>query len=837
LFSDIERATAGLKMSLTAVPGNIEAMFELQLVRQDVLAISKIFPQPMKVGTLLLLAVVSMIHAAPARQEEMGEPPQTHRRQTDFSDGWRFHQGVVHEGQPESVTFNDAEWERLRLPHSPRLAPPHPDPMRPSYPNLQWEGVSWYRKTFKADQNLARRKVFIEFEAANKVADVWFNEVHLKTHEGGYLPFWVDLTKNLRFGESNNVVAVRVDNTQTPTVPIALKDWFNYGGLYRGVWFHVMDRLHVTDSIDANKVAGGGIFVTFPRVDSDRAELQIQTDVENEYDTDVECTLRSTLRDQEGQVVGSTSNCTRIEPGRGHQFMQQMTVTKPCLWHPEHPHLYTLESSVYDGITPSDVVQTRIGIRHFRFTQESGFEINGQRLIFRGVNRLQNYPYLGYAAPDSAQRRDAILLRDAGFDFVRTAQYPHSTAFMDACDELGLMVMDEIPGVHEHETFQDPEFQRISFQNMRDLIRRDRNHASVILWELSLAETQFDMTYAEKAVALGHAEYPGDQCYVAGWLSSFGWSKYTWTRDVYDVYFRNPDHWPSAWEYDGDSPFLISAYGHWRYGGLNSSSDVRRQDGERAMLQQVRNHQESHNRNRSLPFVAGDALFCASDYAEWPSGILDDFRIPKYSYYFHQSQRDPDVVLSGIDSGPMVFIANEWTESSPRIVTVFSNCEKVRLYVNGQLKATGTPDSGKDTEYLAHPPYTFTNMAWEAGELKAVGLIDGAVAATHLRRTPQAPAGLRIRLDTRGCDWSRGAGRNLVFAFAEIIDANDTVVPDAGGEAEFDVSPPAWLVSPPRVPVEAGIASALIRVSADGDRIIVRASSGEFEAQTSLRIP
>lgn len=324
-----------------------------------------------------------------------------------------------------------------------------------------------------------------------------------------------------------------------------------------------------------------------------------------------------------------------------------------------------------------DDYQTRIGIRRIQFDHK-GLTINGERFIFMGTNRVQDYPYVAWAFPNSAQRRDAIYLKEAGFQYVRSSHNPQDPSYLDACDELGILVMDCIPGF---QFIGGAQFQEYSFQNMREMIRRDRNHPSVILWELSLNETEYDSNFAQKAMRIGHEEYPGDQFFVAGWKFPY----------IYDVFIQASQH--GARDYSNKTPLVISEYGHWDFGGGNSTSDVNLKDGEFAMLVQARNHRESLNLNRGLSFLCGDGLWVGIDFQCYPSGVMDYFRIPKFSYYFFQSQRDPNLIFKGIDSGPMVFIANYWTEKSPRTITVYSNCELVSLFLNDQFLTSQSPEN------------------------------------------------------------------------------------------------------------------------------------------------
>ncbi len=728
------------------------------------------------------------------------------RQKLNFNADWKFYRGELRIDEVIKMTYDDSDWENIHLPHAPKMTP-----FRHPWPIPDNQGVNWYWKKFELSKNYEGKKIFLEFEGADQVAEVWINGEKLITHSGSFTPFLIDVTDYVYFGQSTNLVCMRVANKRNPDIPV-YGSWISYGGLYRDVYLHIMDRLHITDPIYANKVAGGGIFVTYPLVSDSLAETKIQTHILNEYGTAKECRLISSMLDANNKKIGSAESVQTINGGTDHTFNQTIKINHPKLWYPDNPHLYTLVSEIYDAAQLVDIQTTRIGIKRIDFSAKNGFSINGKRLVFMGTNRVQDYPYIAWAFPNAAQRRDAIHLKEAGFQYVRLSHNLQDPSFLDACDELGILVMACIPGF---QFIGDQKFREHSFQDMRDLIRRDRNHPSVILWELSLNETEFDSAFAIRAMQIGHEEFPGDQCFVAGW-------KY---EDIYDVYIRATQH--GARQYAGNAPLVISEYGHWDYGGGNSTSDVDRKDGEQAMLIQAKNHQESLNANRALPFLCGDGLWVGIDFQTYPSGIIDYFRLPKFSYYFYQSQRDPYLKIDGIDSGPMIFIANYWTENSPRDVKVFSNCDSVRLLLNGEMVAIQTPDGDDISDHLLHPPFTFKNVSWRQGELRAIGFLDGKEVAQFIRRTPQKAQAIQLRFEINY--QPKADGEDLFFVYANIVDQNGTIVPSFSGWIDFKVEGAAKLVSPNRVQAEAGIASAIIRVSQQPKKITVKAMNPELK--------
>jgi beta-galactosidase len=729
-------------------------------------------------------------------------------RKLNFNGGWKFYRGEVDSTRVIEASFSDSGWTGVHLPHAAGITPlDHP------WPLPETRGINWYRKEFQLAETYRGNKIMLEFEGADQVAEVWLNGKKLIRHQGSFTPFVLDITDYVVWGKTLNLIVVRVNNLPDRNIPV-YGNWISYGGLYRDVYLHICNPLHITNASFADRVAGGGLFITYPLVSDSLAEIKIQTQIKNEYLTIVKsCLLKSTVLDKNGQRAGSVETVQTVASGCDCTFTQTIKIKNPQLWHPDHPYLYTLVSEVFQNGQPADRQNTRIGIRQIGFDPVNGFSINGKRLKFMGTNRVQDYPYVAWAFPNTAQRRDAIHLREAGFQYVRLSHNLQDPSFLEACDELGLLVMACIPGF---QFIGGPEFRENSFGDMRKLIRRDRNHPAIILWELSLNETDYDSAFAQRAMQIGHEEFPGDQCFVSGWKFD----------QIYDVYIRATQH--GARNYLPGAPLVISEYGHWDYGEGHSSSDVNRRDGEQAMLIQAHNHQESLNKNRALPFLCGDGLWVGIDFQIFPSGVIDYFRLPKFSYYFYQSQRDPYLLFENINSGPMVFIANYWDDDSPRDVRVFSNCDSVQLWLNGKRLAGQTPDQDSLSNYLLHPPFTFKNLPWQAGELKAVGFLAGKPAGQHIRRTPGEIKSIELEFEFKQPPCADG--EELFFAYARIVDQDGTTVPTAARMVQFDVQGPAKLLSPEKIKTEAGIAAALLQVGTQAGEITLQASSADLPA-------
>lgn len=726
------------------------------------------------------------------------------RRVSRLDTGWKFILDDL--AGAESPGLNDAVWQSATLPHSARIESLVMGP--PGTPGAQWQGICWYRRTLRLEVPAASRTVLLRFEGAMNVADVWLDGERIGGHMGGYLPFVLDVTGRVVPGK-DHLLAVRLDNRDnaiTGPKPLAQLDFNIYHGLYRPVSLTVKDRLHITDPLLTERPASGGILVTYPSVSLHAATVRVQVHVQNQHPEPRAFRARISLHAPNGSLVASAlSPIVTLVAGGDLDLTQELEVKQPRLWSPATPNLHRLDCEILVGEEVVDAETLRIGIRRIAIDRE-GLRINGERMFLRGANRHQEYPYIGYALPDAAQHRDARKIKAAGFDYVRLSHYAHAPAFMDACDELGLVVMDCIPGWQYFNP--DPAFAQLQYRNCRDLIRRDRNHPCVILWEVSLNETAMPPEFVSRTHAIAHEEYPGDQCFTAGWVHG------------YDVFIDARQH--GGCRHETAQACVVSEYGDWEYyamnAGLNqdvwqdlslaeSNSRQLRWQGERALLQQAANFQEAHNDNLATVAFA-DGLWVMYDYNRGyapdteSSGCMDIFRLPKFSYYFFRSQR-------AASFGPMVFIASLWTPASTPVVRVFSNCDEVSLLLDGRLLARQGPDRDRMSTRLASPPFTFETGGYRPGTLEAVGYVAGRRAAHHVVRSPGTIDHLTLDLDLSGVPRDRKR-KDTIFCYASFKDARGTVVPDAWENVAFGVTGGATLAGANPSSSDAGIAGILV---------------------------
>ncbi|HSJ11423.1 MAG TPA: glycoside hydrolase family 2 TIM barrel-domain containing protein [Gillisia sp.] len=708
-----------------------------------------------------------------------------------------------------------SKWEKVNLPHTVKI--------EPLVVNNQWQGSSIYRKSFNVGAPDGK-KWFFHFEGVMQEARVSINGTEVLIHKGGYLPFTVDATPHL-IPKSENRIKVEVINKNDKTIPPgkSLKDLdFNlYGGIYRNVYLIKTNEIYITDPVHADVVNGGGILIHFKDPTQDEAKGSISTHIQNDSQKDREIRLKISLEDKNGESVNMRSSKYKIPAGEHLTITEEIIIEEPLLWSPSQPNLYTVKVEVMDGRKVIDRKEIRTGIRSLQLTG-TGLNLNGEKIFLNGTNRHQEYPYIGYALSNEAQYRDAYKIKEAGFNFVRLSHYPHATAFLEACDELGLMVMNAIPG---WQFYEDGEFAENAIKDIRDMARRDRNHPSVVFWENSLNESEMPEEFMLRANEVLKAELPYENTYTAGWID----------HPSYDLFIPARQHAqpPLYWStYDSlNRPILIAEYGDWEYYAQNAGfnqkafSDLKEEErtsrqlrgaGEARLLQQALNYQEAFNSNLKGAQTIGHANWLMFDYNRGyandleASGISDIFRLPKFSYYFYKSQKPPK---EDQFSAPMVFIANYWTPQSTTSIRIFSNTEEIALYLNDELIERKRSDLNEISDSLAYPPFTFELETFQEGELLAVGFINGREVASHSVKTPGKAVKIELEADLSGKNINT-AGPDMIFVYAKIVDENGTLVPTANNLVEFrlDGDPKnARIIGGTIIKAEAGIATILLR--------------------------
>lgn len=764
--------------------------------------------------------------------------------------GWRFLKGAA--DGAERPDFDDRAWTTVSLPDGLELLPTEASGC------VNYQGEAWYRKRFTPDAAWQGRQLFLHFEGIMGQSRVWINGQLVKEHFGGYLPVIADVTPWLKWGEEN-VIAVWTDNRDNPAYPPgklqADLDFTYCGGIYRDCWLVVHDRVFITDPNYEDEAAGGGLFVSFGEVSEASAQVRMDVHVRNLSERAFSGRVVCELYDREGRAVASTERRLSVGRGKARQVSGTVTVEQPRLWTPDSPYLYNLHVYVKDKEGHMvDGYRRRVGIRSIEFRGQDGFWLNGkpypEPLI--GANRHQDFAVIGNALSNSLHWRDAKKLRDAGLRVIRNAHYPQDPAFMDACDELGLFVIVNTPGWQFWN--DEPQFAQRVYSDIRNMVRRDRNHPSVWLWEPILNETWYPADFAGRVAEIIREEYPYPYCYAGCDATARG-------HEYFPVHFTHPlNGGGGAYGTKNLNPDITYFTREWGdnvddWFSHNSPSRVNRAWGEVPMLVQAQGYAcfdypgfTSYDvLYRTSRQHVGGCLWHSFDHQRgyhpdpFYGGIMDAFRQPKLSYYMFTSQRparvNPDLKA---DSGPMVYIAHSMTPFSPKDVTVYSNCDEVRLTFckDGKTQVYHKP---KAAEGMPSPVITFKDVfdvmqdkaLARAGHHKesyllAEGLIDGKVVATHQVFPARRPTRLLLWADDEGVPL-QADGSDMVVVVAAIADDQGNIKRLNNYEVRFEVEGPATLVANEETftnpsPVRWGTAPVLVRSTLTPGDIKVRAS-------------
>ncbi|MEY8607834.1 sugar-binding domain-containing protein [Parabacteroides segnis] len=771
------------------------------------------------------------------------ELPHTGREVYSMNLAWRFIKGDV-QGTPYAVNFDDSGWEIVSVPHGLEYLPMEASGC------ANYQGIAWYRKRFTPDEHLKGKQLFIHFEAIMGKSEIYVNGQLLKKHYGGYLPVILDVTNFLKWGEEN-VIAVKADNSDDPSYPVGkpqnLLDFTYFGGIYRDCWLVAHNDVFITNANYEDEVAGGGLFVSYADVSEKSALVNLKAHIRNNSANDKNVTVTFELKKKSGELVRRVSKKLTVKRRNASYAVGSMKINAPSLWSPDHPYLYDLEVMVKganDQVV--DGYRQRVGIRSIEFRQTEGLWINGKPYEGKimGTNRHQDFAVLGNALPNSMQWRDAKKLRDAGLKVIRT-HYVIDPAFMDACDELGLFALVEVPGWQFWN--KEPVFGERLYSDIRNMIRIHRNHASLFFWEPILNETHYPEDFAKKALDICLEEYPYPYCIAACDDGAAG-------DHYYSLLLR-----PIESKLRTDKTYFIREWGDnvddWN--AQNSDSRVARGWGEVPMLLQAE-HYANPSYVKDYPVLCYETICNKPDQIVgacfWHSfdhqrgyhadpfygGIMDAFRQPKASYYMFMSQRSPEKSDLIADNGPMIYIAHELTPFSPKDVTVYSNCDEVRLTV---FKSGKEYIYKKDPDHkgMPSPIITFADafhfMEWKAmarsgrqddAYLLAEGLIDGKVVVSDKRYPSGQADHISLRLDNEQVPL-KADGSDVVTVIAEIVDKRGTVKRLNNSVIRFEIAGEGRLLGDASVgtnpcPVVWGSAPVLVQSTTKSGKIKISAS-------------
>lgn len=777
------------------------------------------------------------------------ELPHTGRTVYSMNPAWRMYKGSLKGA--EQPGFNDKEWNLVSLPDGIEYVPTEASGC------VNYQGEVWYRKHFTPEASWKGKQLFLHFEAIMGKSKVWINGTLVNEHFGGFLPVIANITEYIKYGE-DNVIAVWADNSNDPSYPPGKPqdqlDFTYCGGIYRDCWMIVHNNVFITDPNYENETAGGGLFVSFGQISKKSAEVRLDAHIRNLSDKSFSGKVAYQLFDKDNRLVCQADKSFSVSKGKARKTSLTLTVENPELWEPDSPYLYQLHVLIKDKSGQTvDGYRRRIGIRSIEFKGKDGFWLNGKPYPYPliGANRHQDFAVIGNALSNSLHWRDAKKLRDAGLRVIRNAHYPQDPAFMDACDELGLFVIVNTPGWQFWNN--EPVFAQRVYSDIRNMVRRDRNHPSVWMWEPILNETWYPEDFAKNVVDILHEEYPYPYCYAGCDVTAKG-------HEYFPIHFTHPLNGAGgAFNTATMDPKISYFTREWGdnvddWNSHNSPSRVNRAWGEVPMLIQAQGYAKTDYKYtcydalyRNTRQHMGGCLWHSFDHQRgyhpdpFYGGIMDAFRQPKLSYYMFCSQRPAETNDKLIaENGPMVFIANAMTPFSPKDVTVYSNCDEVRLtYCKDGKQLVYKKE--KTNEGMPSPVITFKDV-WDVmydkqlararkhadSYLLAEGLVDGKVVATHKVMPARRPSQIKLWADNEGMQ-TTADGSDLITVVAAITDDNGNIKRLNNCHIKFEIEGPGELVASeetftnPRA-VQWGTAPILVRAKAQEGSIKIKAS-------------
>jgi len=622
------------------------------------------------------------------------------RRVLAMNRNWRFSRTAVAGARLRE--FDDSKFERVVIPHTNTRLPWH------SFDDKDYEFVSLYRRHFRVPVEARGRRVFVDFEGVMTASTVWVNGVRLGEYKGGYTPFSFELTPHLDL-VGDNVLAVEVDSTERADIPPFGNeiDYLTFGGIYREVALRIVPSTFIEN-----------IFAKPRDVLSGNPSIEVDCYLQHLEPLSGGLTLEVVLRD--GERVLATERQRVAAAGAANEPVAHSALLEKLgaitLWDLKQPKLYMVQVRLINGSRLVDEDWRTIGFREAKFT-DHGFELNGRVIKLRGLDRHQTFPFVGQAMPRRVQRRDAQILRkNFKCNIVRTSHYPQSRHFLDACDELGLLVLEESPG-WQH--IGDEAWKDISVDNVRRMIRRDWNHPSIILWGVRINESRDDHDFYTRTNAAAHHL---DATRQTGGIRNFPQSELL--EDVFTI---------------NDFGFPLRAPNHPLY--LNTefighTYPTKSTDNTERLTEHTLRHARVHNQLASNAQYAGGLGWCAFDYnthANFGSGdricyhgVADIFREPKPAAGFYKSQCAPEeeVVLEP---------AFRWARGDESVgfsnAVVCSNCDHLKFYIDDKLLAEVDPDRGEFGN-LQYPPFVLRVQPFRNGwgDLRIEGYIQGKQA-------------------------------------------------------------------------------------------------------------
>jgi beta-galactosidase len=695
-----------------------------------------------------------------ASEEAAMQGSTSQRRIFPLNHKWLFSEKNVPGGT--APRFNDSAFTRITIPHTNKVLPWH------GFDDREYQFVSLYRRHFTMPAGLADHRVFVDFGGAMTAATVTINGHKLGEYRGGYTPFSFELTQRINW-RGDNVLAVEVDSTERSDIPPfgGDIDYLTFGGLYREVALRVVPQTFIEN-----------VFAKPRDVLSNNRSVEVRCYLDSKGGASGQRKLTAELRDGT-RVLASQS--ASVSAGTSTIDLTLNNLGSIDLWDTNNPKLYQVRVSLLEAESLVDEYETRIGFREAKFTPD-GFFLNGKHVKLRGLNRHQTYPFVGQAMPARVQRRDAWILRkDLKCNIVRTSHYPQSPHFLDACDELGLMVLEEIPG-WQH--VGDQAWKDLSVGYVESMIRRDWNHPSIIIWGVRVNESGDYHDFYSKTNSLARSLDDSRPTGGIRYKYDSELLEDVFTMNDFQIPLRKPNH-----------PLYLNTefIGH--------MYPTKRNDNIERITEHAMRHARVHNQLASEKSYAGGLGWCAFDYNTHSNfcssdricyhGVADIFRIPKPAGGFYKSQCDPqeEIVLEP---------AFDWSRGDRNetftIAMVSSNCDQVKIYIGDRQVADLKPDRDQ-FPHLKYPPFV-TNLRdsinrnpW--GDLKLEGFIEGKKVITKSMSGRGADRQLLVEPDDREL---LGDGIDTTRVVLKVTDEYGAVRPLANAAIVLSVSGPGEII-------------------------------------------
>ncbi|WP_289062337.1 beta-galactosidase GalB [uncultured Zobellia sp.] len=737
-----------------------------------------------------------------------------------FNSNWLFQKGDP--SGAEKSTFKDAQWRKLNLPHDWAIEGPFDKKYNARTGGLPVHGTAWYRKHFTIDKKYAAQQIAVLFDGVMNNSKVYINGTYIGERPFGYMGFELDLTPYIKFGE-DNVIAVRV-------APEDLASrWYSGAGIYRNTYLKINNPVHIPL---------WGTYITTPEVSNEKATVKIETTVKNANGKKASVTLETKIIDGLNNVVASSSQKIKLEKSSKKVVIDEIVVNNPNRWGIENPFLYDVVTQVKKANTVIDEYHSTLGIRSISFDAKKGFLLNEKPVEFNGVCMHHDLGPLGAAVNYRATERQMQIMQSMGVNALRTSHNPPSPEMLQICDKLGIVVLDEafdewkIPKViNGYNKFFDEWHER----DLRDMIKRDRNHPSVVMWSIGneiieqrekdgwkVAKMLSDICHDEdhtRPTTAGFNNYPGAFKNKLAYQIDIVGLNYK-PFDYGEVIRENPDmivygSETSSQTSSRGSYHLPITYEHQKETHQVSSYDVT-VGPPWAYPPDVEFDVQAEN-----PTFLGEFMWTGFDYlgeptpyggrdnstngywnADWPVHAsyfapVDLCGFPKDRYYLYQSQWTTE---------PMVHVLPHWNwegkEGEEIPVFAYTNCDEVELIVNG--KSLGKKVKGVDTtdipaEFRGFEKGMYTSkyrLSWKVpfqpGNLRVIGYKDGKAVAEKIINTAKKASKIRLTADRSQIS---ADGKDLSFIEVDITDADGNLVPLADNQVQFTVEGPGILAA------------------------------------------